>query len=610
MNQPAPTNGWLISDWAAGQTSIMNWEADNVRRTTTGAVELVLDQSAVGASRPYAGGEIQSSEVATTGTFAWRAQAPVMKSGAVFGMFTYRADWQNQPWTEFDFEFVGSDTTKVQLNIHMENPQGQHVSLDQKQGKPIIVDLGFDAAKGMHDYEVVVTTTNATFFVDGKMVGQYNASDMPQGVWQIGPQKSFVDLWCASGLDGWAGKWAGTTTPLVGKVEAYDIRPNDISDAQIDTSVPTPTPAPSPVTEATDLANVLSGTDGNDSINALGGNDTIGGGNGHDTLFGGAGDDHFRLDAGNDVLNGGDGTDWLDISGSAAVTIDLNFSGAQNTGYGSDIITGIENLSGGAGADRFLGTDGANQLSGNDGADTLIARGGNDTVSGGNGDDSLTGGLGNDLLSGDVGQDRLQIDGGDDVLDGGEGNDTAFYTGSAGISVNLALTTAQVTGSGSDIFRNIENLSGGTGADRLTGNSGANQLSGNDGADTLNGGAGADTLSGGAGRDYLAGGQDSDRDVFIFNSTADAGNGSTADVIQNFTSAIDDIDLRGIDANSGAGGDQAFRFTGSTAATNAVWFTQVSGGVMVHGDVNGDGKADFDLTVQSVTSLLASDFLL
>jgi beta-glucanase (GH16 family) len=43
-----------------------------------------------------------------------------MVDGAVFGMFTYRADHFNDPWIEFDFEFVGADTTKVRLNIHME----------------------------------------------------------------------------------------------------------------------------------------------------------------------------------------------------------------------------------------------------------------------------------------------------------------------------------------------------------------------------------------------------------------------------------------------------------------------------------------------------------
>ena len=51
-----------------------------------------------------------------------------MEPGAVFGMFTYNADWEHQPWVEFDFEFVGADTTKVQLAIRMEDAAGNHIT--------------------------------------------------------------------------------------------------------------------------------------------------------------------------------------------------------------------------------------------------------------------------------------------------------------------------------------------------------------------------------------------------------------------------------------------------------------------------------------------------
>lgn len=604
IGQTAPSNGWLASDWAAGQTSNMNWEADNVRRTSTGAVELVLDKSAAGASRPYAGGEIQSDATATTGTFAWKAKAPVMQSGAVFGMFSYRADWQKQPWVEFDFEFVGKDTTKVQLNIHMENAAGQHVSLAEKKGAPVIVDLGFDAAQGTHEYKVVVGTQSATFLVDGKVVGVYGAADMPQGVWQIGPMKSYVDLWCAQGLDSWTGTWAGGSTPLVGSVGGVEVREGDLTAAALAQPVAAPT---APV--ADDFANLLTGTDGADLIDGKGGNDTIHGGASHDSLQGGAGEDHIGLDAGNDLITGGLGFDWLDIGPSGA-TVDLAITGAQATGYGTDTINGIENVLGGAGADRVMGNDGANHLIGAEGADTLVGRGGADVIGGGLGDDSLTGGLGNDLLSGGAGQDRLQLDGGDDVIDGGDGVDTLFYTGTNALTVNLSLTGAQATGAGTDTLRGIENVTGGAGNDRLTGNALANVLCGGAGADTLNGGVGADSLHGGAGRDVLAGGVDGDRDVFVFNSIGDSAVGAGRDVVQNFTSGVDDIDLRGIDANGALAGDQAFAFHGTTAAAHSVWFTVSGGDAVLNGDVNGDGVADFQIGLTGLTSLVAGDFLL
>ncbi|OYU17553.1 MAG: hypothetical protein CFE34_15140 [Rhodobacteraceae bacterium PARR1] len=592
MGQPDPSsNGWLVSNWAAGQTSSMNWESDNVRRTSTGAIELVLDKSAAGATRPYAGGEIQSDASATTGTFAWHAQAPVMQAGAVFGLFTYRADWQNQPWTEFDFEFVGADTTKVQLNIHMENAAGQHVSLAEKKGVPIIVNLGFDAAQGVHDYRVVVAATGATFLVDGKVVGVYGAADMPQGVWQLGPMKSYVDLWCAQGLDSWTGTWAGGSTPLVARLDGVELREGDLTAA----ALAQPLPA-----GADDCANLLNGTDGADLIDGKGGNDTIHGGAGHDSLHGGAGDDHIGLDAGNDLIDGGSGSDWLDIGASGA-SVDLAIIGAQATGSGSDTITGIENVLGGAGADRITGDDSANRLIGNDGADTLTGRGGADVIDGGAGDDNLTGGLGNDLLSGGAGQDFLRLDGGDDFMDGGDGVDTLFYSGSSALTVNLSLTSAQITGSGTDTLRGIENATGGSGADRLTGSAAGN---------VLNGAAGADTLTGGAGRDVLQGGADHDRDVFVFNAVADSAVGTARDVVRDFTVGLDDIDLRGIDANTALAGDQAFGFAGGTAAAHAVWFTLSGGAFVLSGDVTGDARADFQIGLTGVAALMASDILL
>lgn len=608
MSQPAPAEGWLVSDWAAGQTSIMNWEQTNVRTTSTGVVEMVLDAAPAGSSRPYEGAEFQSREVATTGTWSWTAQAPKMVDGAVFGMFTYRADWKNQPWVEFDFEFVGRDTTKVQLNIHMEDASGRHISLAGKLGRPVIVDLGFDASQGMHTYDVVVTDKTATFRVDGKVVGVYGAADMPGGVWQIGPQKSYVDLWCASGLDSWTGKWAYDGNPLVAKVQGADVRPGDLTGAL--TSMPSTSPTPDPVggLVGDDAANLINGTDGNDNLSGNGGNDTLSGGNGHDTLLGGEGNDILRLDAGNDVIDGGNGSDWIEATGAMAV--DLSVTTAQSTGYGSDIIRNVENVSGGTGNNTIRGNDGSNVLKGNGGNDQFWGRGGSDTVLGGTGDDSLTGGTGNDLLNGEDGNDRLSLDAGDDVMDGGAGTDWVVVNGGTGATIDLSRTTAQNTGYGNDTIRNVENAMGNSGADRLTGNSLANVLVGQAGSDTLSGGTGTDTLDGGLGRDELSVALDGDRDVFVFNSTADSAVGSQRDVVNGFVAGIDDIDLRGIDANLSYGGDQAFAFSGSQAAAYSVWAVTSGADTVLRGDVNGDRVADFEVLLTQVSTLGATDLML
>ncbi|HRI37729.1 MAG TPA: hypothetical protein PLO50_04165 [Nitrospira sp.] len=79
----------------------------------------------------------------------------------------------------------------------------------------------------------------------------------------------------------------------------------------------------------------------------------------------------------------------------------------------------------------------------------------------------------------------------------GNGTDTASYsTATAGVRVNLGMTTAQNTvGAGTDTLQSIENLTGSNFNDSLIGNSGANVLRGGGGNDTLDGAGGGDTAS-------------------------------------------------------------------------------------------------------------------
>jgi len=219
---------------------------------------------------------------------------------------------------------------------------------------------------------------------------------------------------------------------------------------------------------------------GNDAGNFLAGGfgtDILSGGNGNDTLFGGPS---------NDVFIGGSGIDTVTFTApffssiifqeTIGAVVNLANTGTQDTGYGSDTFTGIENLIGTSFADTFTGDDSTN---------TFWGKLGNDTLDGAGGDDVLV---------------QEEADG-DDRLVGGSGIDTVSFGGTAGAVIDLNVTTAQATAYGSDIYSGIENLSGGSGSDRFTGNTLANTLIGNAGDDTLDGGYGKDVLIGGAGND-------------------------------------------------------------------------------------------------------------
>lgn len=151
----------------------------------------------------------------------------------------------------------------------------------------------------------------------------------------------------------------------------------------------------------------VTGTAGADVLCGLGGNDVLEGGGGNDTLYGGTGKDTLSGGAGDDVLDGGKGRDrgtYADSDGR--VTVDLRDGTA--TGWGTDTLTAVENVTGSSGNDIIRGTVGANTLLGRGGVDLLYGRAGPDVLNGGGGDDYLDGGPGSDTLKGGKGTDACR----------------------------------------------------------------------------------------------------------------------------------------------------------------------------------------------------------
>lgn len=106
------------------------------------------------------GAECQTHESYGYGYYSVRMKA-IKREGVVSSFFTYT----NRPqWDEIDIEFLGKDTTKVQFN-YFTNGVGKHEK---------VVDLGFDASKGFHEYGFKWEEDQITWYVDGK--GVYRAT--------------------------------------------------------------------------------------------------------------------------------------------------------------------------------------------------------------------------------------------------------------------------------------------------------------------------------------------------------------------------------------------------------------------------------------------------
>jgi hypothetical protein len=135
------------------------------------------------------------------------------------------------------------------------------------------------------------------------------------------------------------------------------------------------------------------------------GSDRLDGGPGNDTLFGGAG----ALIG--DTFVGGAGPDDTVSYADAPNGITVDLAWGRVSGEGPDRISGVEDVTGSAWADRIIGDAKANALAGGDGSDTLSGGSGDDFLGGGNGTDSASGGPGRDYCLSDESTSGCEIGG-------------------------------------------------------------------------------------------------------------------------------------------------------------------------------------------------------
>jgi Ca2+-binding RTX toxin-like protein len=319
------------------------------------------------------------------------------------------------------------------------------------------------------------------------------------------------------------------------------------------------------------------GGSGNDKIVGGASSDGIQGGGGTNTLAGGGGDDEiyagsdvsgFGSFSSVDIVNGGAGTDFLNLDRSlytGNITLDLSAGGGNvNIGDGSRI-SNIEQL-------------------------VFVGGTGNDVVTGGNLDDVIEGYIGSNKLSGGAGNDKIvSYEVAVDVIDGGAGDDHLIMNReSTLVSLTIDLT---VGGGGTDIgdgskissIESIEFLAG-SGADKITG------------------GAGDDNIHGGGGLNVLKGGGGDDMIVCESIDNIDGGSGNDTLVIdRTFVSGLS------IDLSSGGGGLDIGDGTKIANVENLV-FKGAFTGYKITGGV-GDDSVDVDHNANALDGGAGTDFL-
>ncbi|MGB5104926.1 MAG: family 16 glycosylhydrolase [Steroidobacteraceae bacterium] len=192
---------WAKADgWKNGSPFDNAWLADHVSNHD-GWLDLRLDAVA-SLGEPYSSGEVRSTGFYGYGCYEasfWPIAAP----GVVTSFFTFAGPYDNGgngKHNEIDIEFLGYDTSRVQLNFWTNDDS--YASRSE-----VLVDLGFDAANAFHAYGFKWTSTSIAWYVDGALV--HEALDRPDNpVPKAGESlhKIMVNAWP---VDETAALWAG-----------------------------------------------------------------------------------------------------------------------------------------------------------------------------------------------------------------------------------------------------------------------------------------------------------------------------------------------------------------------------------------------------------------
>ena len=183
---------WYVSDgWSNGAHQNCTWSEKQVA-VRDGRLELSFDAVPTG-DRDYACGEIQTRKRYGYGTYEVRMKSAT-GSGLNSAFFTYIGPTDKKPHDEIDFEVLGKNSSRVQLNQYVAG----------KGGNEKLVEVAGGADKDFKDYAFVWEKTRLRYYVNGALVHEVtDPQKLPNNA-----QKIFLSLWGTDTLSDWMGPFS------------------------------------------------------------------------------------------------------------------------------------------------------------------------------------------------------------------------------------------------------------------------------------------------------------------------------------------------------------------------------------------------------------------
>jgi endo-1,3-1,4-beta-glycanase ExoK len=195
---------WYVSDgWTNGDHQNCTWSKEQVK-VADGTLRIGFARQQL-KDRDYVCGEVQTNQRFGYGTYEIRMKAAA-GSGLNTGFFTYIGPVHKQPHDEIDFEVLGKNPSKVQINQYVD---GKSV------GEEKLVAVPGGADQGFNDYAFVWEKDRITWYVNGELVGEAtDPAKLPSHA-----SKIYISLWGSDTLKSWMGTFADPEAPVAAEID-------------------------------------------------------------------------------------------------------------------------------------------------------------------------------------------------------------------------------------------------------------------------------------------------------------------------------------------------------------------------------------------------------